>query len=128
MNTSTDKLATIIVDFLKAESGSSDLADLVNNIVKSECSAQDSLKEGYEEHAKLYRLHGRNTVIQEFLEWLQLKDIELCIYAHEADAYFSLATSPQQLVAEFCEIDQDRISHEKGVMLQRTREVSKKRG
>jgi hypothetical protein len=76
------------------------------------------MTEDYPEHEKLRSLNGTNQVIGEFIDWLEdEKDIWLCS-PDGPSSFWPCHTPIQDLMAEFFDIDQDKLEEEKLAMLE----------
>jgi hypothetical protein len=80
----------------------------------------------YPEHDKLRAIKDKSQAIGEFLQWLRLERVPriiLCeIHPHDGD-YFPSMISMQRLLAEYFEIDPDKLEDEKLKMLEECRAV-----
>ena len=73
----------------------------------------------YPEHEKLGKIKDQSQAIGEFLEWLRVeKEYRICIYdPADYDHYFPVFTSTNDLLAEYFDIDQNKLESEKREML-----------
>ena len=82
----------------------------------------------YPEHEKLEKLGDYPQVIGEFLEWMSYeKQIQRAIYSNteKGDDNLYLDNTPtQDLLAEYFEIDRDKLEQEKQQMLEEMRKLS----
>lgn len=78
----------------------------------------------YPEHDKLKALGGANQTVGDFIEWLGEQGIELASYGNGAyrDVLFPLRRSRDTLIAQFFEIDTNKLEAEKRAMLDEIRE------
>lgn len=88
----------------------------------------------YPEHEKLKAIADKSQVVGEFVEWLGSKGIHLADYPacltggdhahHEcrrSERLYTIDTPIRKLLAEFFDIDQDKIDAEKDAMLEQLR-------
>lgn len=84
----------------------------------------------YPEHDKLEKIKDFSQTCGEFLAWLNSeKGIQLAVYSknNEHDGNLYLCNTPKRkLLAEFFEIDSDKLEAEKLQMLDRMREANEK--
>jgi len=82
----------------------------------------------YPEHAKLHAVALRSQTCGEFLEWLtEEKNLFVCRIDGEnvrGPNYVPVSLSPTRLLAEFFEIDQDKIGAEKDAMVAELRAMN----
>lgn len=79
------------------------------------------------EHTKLKAISDKSQAIGEFVEWLEGKGIHLAEYEQEYRGdhrMFTIQTPITKLLAEFFDIDQDKIEAEKQAMLDAMREMN----
>jgi hypothetical protein len=69
----------------------------------------------YPEHEKLRKLNGANQAIGDFLNWLHDNGFEIAKWRH--DELVPSGKSRDDLIAEFCKIDRDKLDDEKRAML-----------
>jgi len=71
----------------------------------------------YPEHDKLHAVVDKSQAIGEFLEWASERHgFRLCYL--EGNRYWSVGTPVQRLLAEFFEIDENKLEEEKRAMLE----------
>ena len=77
----------------------------------------------YPEHEKLQKIKDQSQAIGEFLEWLRYtKDYRICIYdPNDYDHYIPVFTSTNDLLAEYFDIDQNKLESEKQEILEELR-------
>lgn len=76
----------------------------------------------YPESEKLLAAHDESSIIQRFLAWCEDEDLELM----EMDETGEMVThwrSVDRLLADYFEIDMDKVERERRVMLQKMREA-----
>jgi len=81
----------------------------------------------YPEHEKMSQITDRSHTISEFLEWLESRRILLCEAADERSwdsTYIPIVLNVEQLLAEYFEIDLDKINNEKDEMLKEVRKIN----
>jgi len=78
----------------------------------------------YPEHIKLKAISQFSQKIGEFVDWLSESQIQLC--KPEKYGYSPVRTPIQKLLAEFFEIDLNRIEEEKQQMLEELRALNDK--
>jgi hypothetical protein len=76
----------------------------------------------YPEHEKLKALNGANQIVGDFIEWFGEKGWELAKFEEGGDDFVPVLKCRDDLIAEFFEIDQNRLEAEKRGMLNRIRE------
>jgi len=77
----------------------------------------EEVVEGYPEHEKLKKINDKSQTIGEFIDWINYeKDIVLAKY--EDYCLFPIRTPIEKLLAEFFEIDSDKLESEKCQMLE----------
>lgn len=82
----------------------------------------------YTEHEKLKKIADKSQTVGEFLEWLQgEKGVTLAEY-NRNDNLYPVRFSIQDLLAEFFEIDQNRLETEKQHMLEELRNMHTQEG
>jgi len=79
----------------------------------------------YPEHIKLKAISQFSQKIGEFVDWLSESQIQLC-EPDKYDDYTPVRTSIQKLLADFFEIDLNRIEEEKQQMLEELRALNDK--
>jgi hypothetical protein len=80
----------------------------------------------YPEHEKMRLIKDQSQSIGEFLEWLQdKKEVIFAEYPEtNSDHLFPLHLPTQKLIAEFFDIDLDKIEDEKDAMLEEQRRLN----
>lgn len=71
----------------------------------------------YPEHEKIEKVQLESNTIGEFLDWLPSKDIQLGTWT-ESGEFIPLHRNIEKLLAEFFEIDLEKIEQEKRAMLE----------
>lgn len=83
-------------------------------------------QEDFPEHKKLRAIKDRSQVIGEFLEWLQgEKGFALATWCSHGEFLDPARFNVNQLLAEFFEIDQEKLEAEKLAMLDQMRTANK---
>jgi hypothetical protein len=76
----------------------------------------------YPEHEKLKKIQDQSQICGEFLEWLNSEyEIVLCQSRGKLDLYYPCSQSREKLLAEFFDIDLDKLETEKRQMLEEMR-------
>ena len=84
------------------------------------------MAEQYPEHEKLKKVQPFTQRCGEFIDWLRDdKKISLVKFDEEEKVYYYIHILTDKLLAEFFEIDQNKIEAEKQAMLKLTREMNK---
>jgi hypothetical protein len=78
----------------------------------------------YPEHEKLKAIQPKSQAIHEFVEFLREKGIHLGEYWKESDRMLPTNKNLTALVAEFFDIDQEKIEDEKDKMLEELRRAN----
>jgi hypothetical protein len=81
-----------------------------------------AMAEQYPEHEKLKGLGGANQIVGDFIEWLAERRIELAEWNPSGTYCMPIHRSRDDLLAEFFEIDRDKLEAEKRAMLASLRE------
>ena len=71
---------------------------------------------------KMQTVHDNSQLIGEFLGWLSGKDIELGIYDEGAEEICPITQTPEQLLADYFEIDLAKCEKERQALLDAVRE------
>lgn len=71
----------------------------------------------YPEHEKLRGLGGSNQVVGDFIEWLGEQEIELAKWNRSGTYCMPINKSRDSLIAEFFDIDRNKLESEKEAML-----------
>jgi hypothetical protein len=78
----------------------------------------------YPEHDKLHEVKDKSQAIGEFLEWLgSEKRGVVCEYTDDSDYPIPMTHNIQTLLAEYFDIDLDKIEEEKQQMLEKIRKA-----
>jgi len=78
----------------------------------------------YIEHEKLKEIQEQSQICGEFLEWLNSEyEIFLCKSDGKLDQYYPCSQSRDKLLAEFFNIDLDKLEQEKRKMLDELRKI-----
>lgn len=78
----------------------------------------DEKKLQYPECEKIVACQDRSRTISEFLDWLQEQKYELCMWDNTGvGTFYPLVTSKEKLLAEFFEIDLDKVETERRAIL-----------
>jgi hypothetical protein len=77
------------------------------------------------EHKKLKKISGRSQVIGEFIDWLKYEK-SVVLASWDKDRYYLENRSITDFLAEFFEIDQNKIEAEKREMLDYIRKKNEK--
>lgn len=72
----------------------------------------------YPEHEKLATVKNQSQPQGELLQWIGDRGILLCRWNDDIDAYVPIARTTSSLLAEYHEIDLDRLEQEKRRMLE----------
>lgn len=78
------------------------------------------------EHAKLHAIKDQSQKLGEFIEWLHEQGMEICVceqYDHNHE-YFPIYKSIEQLLADYFEIDLDKLEEEKRSMIEQLRRAN----
>lgn len=76
----------------------------------------------YPEHEKLKEIQDQSQIIGEFLEWLNYeKEYSLCECENKYDRWQPISENHQKLLAQFFNIDLDKLEQEKRKMLEELR-------
>ena len=75
----------------------------------------------YPEHEKLKALGGANQIVGDFIGWLSEQGIELCERTRRRDELVPCGKSRDDLLAEFFDIDTEKLEDEKRQMLDELR-------
>ncbi len=71
----------------------------------------------YPEHEKLNGIKDKSQFLGEFIEWAQSKGMTFCEYSEDGEGMYRVQKSINTLLAEFFEIDLNKIAEEKDAML-----------
>jgi ribosomal protein S27AE len=71
---------------------------------------------------KLSNVADESNRIGNFLDWLSEKDIRLCSYEEDAEMYFPMSSGVENLLAEYFEIDLNKVEKERMALLEWLRE------
>lgn len=71
----------------------------------------------YPEHQKLKAVKDESQALGEFLDWLKQKEITLCQYSRADLEYLPVIQRTDQVLADYFEIDLDKIEQEKQTMV-----------
>jgi hypothetical protein len=77
------------------------------------------MAEEYPEHEKLKALGGANQTVGDFIEWLGENRIELAQWNDAGTYCLPIHKSRDDLLAEFFEIDRNKLEAEKRAMLEK---------
>lgn len=81
------------------------------------------MKSEYPEHMKLALIVDKSQVIGEFLDWVEEKHNAILCQGGRYD-YIPLYATKEKLLAEFFEIDMDKVEAEKREMLRKMAELN----
>ena len=77
----------------------------------------------YPEHEKLKALNGANQTVGDFIEWLGEQGLVIAKWSDDGGDYmWPAGKSRDELIAEFFDIDRDKLEEEKREMLNKIRE------
>jgi hypothetical protein len=85
----------------------------------------------YPEHEKLKAIKHQSQIIGEFIEWMGHQGLTVCELAegkYDSHYYPTTKRLPTQLLAEFFEIDENRLEKEKQQMLDEQRAINQRAG
>lgn len=83
------------------------------------------MEDKYPQHAALRALNGANQIVGDFIEWLGENGLTICHWSGGSRGeYAPTFKNRDRLLAEFFEIDQDALSHEKDAMVEEMRAQS----
>ncbi len=81
----------------------------------------------YTEHEKLKAIKDQSEAIGQFLEWQTSKDRDLCQFNSKHDDYLPLFHgSIEKILAEYFEIDLQKLEEEKRQMIEECRKLNEK--
>jgi hypothetical protein len=81
----------------------------------------ETVEEQYPECEKLAQVAVKHGAIYEFIKWLnEIKKIHLCKYG-ERDLLWPITTSTEKLLAEYFELDLNKIEQERKQILENMR-------
>lgn len=75
----------------------------------------------YPEHEKLEKISDKSQACGEFLDWLSSEGISLCSWHERDEQYYQDPRTITDLLADYFDIDLDKIENEKRDMLGRLR-------
>ncbi len=77
----------------------------------------------YPEYEKMKAIQKESQSIGEFLAWLETKEIMLTKWDEKRDFYFSILRSSESLLAEYFDIDLDKVEKEQREILDEARKL-----
>lgn len=78
----------------------------------------------YPEHDKLHAIKDQSQKLGEFIEWLHGQGMEICFCEHYDNSnheYFPIYKTIEQLLANYFEIDLNKLEEEKRSMIEQLR-------
>ena len=107
----------------------------INGIVQEHCGEDDAPREPseYPEHEKMRAISEKSQVVGEFIDWLREDGHDICKFEKHTrhsdelgdwtpEGWYPQRRRIEQLLADFFEIDLDKIEDEKRAMLEQMRE------
>jgi hypothetical protein len=79
----------------------------------------------YPEHEKLTKVKDQSQLIGAFLDWLEQSGYTICEYSKKREEFFPIHQSVQKWLAEYFDIDLEKLDAEKVSMLDKLRKAQK---